>query len=255
MADKRKDTNEVVDSTKRRFIKNSGLTVGGLVLGGALGGLVSVNTGSKTNSEEVTGTPKADSNPNAALMFFTPDQHQITEAAAERIYPEDDLGPGAKDLDVAIYIDHQLASPWGGNDKAYMSGPFHKPEPTQGPQIKVLRKNLFLLGIKGLNDYSNKHYDSEFIELEGDDQDDILKEFESGKVNLHPGVTSDHFFTMLRTLTIEGAYADPMYGGNKDMQGWKMRKFPGSYMSLTEEIQKDSFVELEPQSLKDHMGH
>ena len=31
-------------------------------------------------------------------MYFTPDQYRITEAAAERIFPKDENGPGAKEL-------------------------------------------------------------------------------------------------------------------------------------------------------------
>ena len=28
-------------------------------------------------------------------------------------------------------------------------------------------------------------------------------------------------------LTMEGFFADPMYGGNRDMVGWKLLGFPG----------------------------
>lgn len=138
------------------------------------------------------------------LMFFTPEQYKITEAAAERIYPADDLGPGAKDLNAPIYIDHQLASPWGVNTRDYMSGPFHKPKPTQGPQIKVLRKDLFLLGLTALNKHSEKNHKNSFVNLEPSEQDEVLKAFEAGKADSFSGISSDQFFNMLRTLTIEG---------------------------------------------------
>ena len=47
-----------------------------------------------------------------------------------------------------------------------------------------------------------------------------------------PGLKSSFFFEILRKSTIEGAYADPLYGGNKDMQGWKMKEYPGVQMRL-----------------------
>ena len=40
-----------------------------------------------------------------------------------------------------------------------------------------------------------------------------------------------------------------MYGGNKDMAGWKMKKFPGHQMSYKDIIQKDSLVKMDPKSL------
>lgn len=37
-------------------------------------------------------------------MFFNQEQFKMTEAAAERIYPEDENGPGAKALGVAFLL-------------------------------------------------------------------------------------------------------------------------------------------------------
>jgi gluconate 2-dehydrogenase gamma chain len=109
-------------SSRRIFLKNSGLTVGGLVLGGAVGSLFR-NPESDVKTEQNEQAPTA--NPNAALMFFYPDEYQTTAAAAERIFPKDDLGPGAMELNAAIYIDHQLASQWGVNSREYRLGPYY----------------------------------------------------------------------------------------------------------------------------------
>ena len=38
------------------------------------------------------------------------------------------------------------------------------------------------------------------------------------------------FFTMFRQNVLEGMLADPSYGGNKDMVGWKWIGFPGDPM-------------------------
>ena len=243
-------------SSRRTFIKNSGLTVGGVVLGGALGSLLIKDDKSTTITPETknhAATPTA--NPNVALMFFTPNQYQITQAAAERIFPEDSNGPGAKELNAAIYIDHQLAGPWGSNTKDYRLGAFYKAEENQGPQTKLLRKDVFLAGLNSLNKYSIEQYKADFKELEATQQDEVLLAFSEGKVELYGKVSSSHFFNLLRTLTIEGVYADPMYGGNKEMLGWSMRKYPGSRMQYVTEIQDEKFINLEPQSLNSHMGH
>ncbi|WP_419961470.1 gluconate 2-dehydrogenase subunit 3 family protein [Psychrobacillus sp. BM2] len=249
--------NSVLDkrSSRRTFIKNSGLTVGGVVLGGALGSLLIKDDKSKTTTENQNHTTTPTANPNVALMFFTPNQYQVTQAAVERIFPEDANGPGAKELNAAIYIDHQLAGPWGSNVKDYRLGAFYKAEENQGPQTKILRKDLFLAGLDSLNTYSKEQYEVDFKELEATQQDEILLAFSEGKVELYGKVSSSQFFNLLRTLTIEGVYADPMYGGNNEMLGWSMRKYPGSRMQYVAEIQDEKFIELEPQSLNSHMGH
>jgi len=48
-----------------------------------------------------------------ALRFFTQSEALIVAAAASRIFPSDETGPGAREAGVAIYIDRQLAGPWG----------------------------------------------------------------------------------------------------------------------------------------------
>jgi gluconate 2-dehydrogenase gamma chain len=36
------------------------------------------------------------------------------------------------------------------------------------------------------------------------------------------------FFDLVLQNTMEGFFADPVYGGNRDMVGWKMIGFPGT---------------------------
>jgi gluconate 2-dehydrogenase gamma chain len=96
-------------------------------------------------------------------------------------------------------------------------------------------------------------YKKKFTELKEEEQDAVLKDFEEDKVNLTT-ISPSGFFQMLRGATLEGAYSDPLYGGNKNMDGWKMKKYPGSQMAYTDIIDKD-FKEVKPQSLKSHMNH
>ncbi|MFJ7825959.1 gluconate 2-dehydrogenase subunit 3 family protein [Psychrobacillus sp. NPDC096623] len=249
-----KKSNAILDkkSSRRTFIKNSGLTVGGVVLGGALGSLlVNDKQNTPTNTNEHSGGTT--SNANVALMYFTPDQYRITEAAAERIFPADENGPGAKELLVAYYIDHQLAGAWGMGSKEYTSGPFFEGADTQGYQGRQNRQQIFQIGLKGIQDQSLKTYEKSFIELSEEEQDAILSEFADGNVELK-GTSSAHFFGVLRTATIEGAYADPLYGGNANMEGWKMKNFPGHQMSFVNIIEKE-FTVVEPMALNSQHKH
>ena len=50
---------------------------------------------------------------------------------------------------------------------------------------------------------------------------------ESGSIALKD-VKSAEFFALLLQNTQEGFFADPIYGGNRDMAGWKLIGFPGA---------------------------
>src|SRR5690625_569249 len=81
-----------------------------------------------------------------------------------------------------------------------------------------------------------------------DQKDQILMNFEDDKVNLR-GVKASMFFDLLKGATMAGAYSDPLYGGNINMEGWKMKEFPGHQMSYLDEIDKEDFTVIEPKSL------
>ena len=242
-------------STRRSFLLNSGLTVGGVVLGGALGSLIGKSE-TVNVSKQVMNHSSETSNHNQALMYFTPDQFKVVEAASEAIFPKTDAGPGAKELLVAYYIDHQMAGSFGLNTKEYMTGPFFSSEaiPEQGYQTHLKRQEVMDLGIVALSAEAKKRYDARFFELEEEEQIAILSDFEADKVKLSGSISSKFFFSLLRKVTIEGAYADPMYGGNKDMAGWKMKNFPGHQGSYTH-LEKDEFVVVEPKALNSQHNH
>ncbi|NHN31718.1 gluconate 2-dehydrogenase subunit 3 family protein [Paenibacillus agricola] len=245
-------------NSRRRFLKYSGTAIGGVIVGGVIGRALSDGFGSTSEVPAPTPTPATELPAagafNQAPMFFTQSQLQMTEAAAELIYPKDELGPGAAELGVAFYIDHQMASPWGVNAREYRMGPFVQGEVTQGNYQSIGRHQLFTMGLQSMEEASRQKYDKGFMDLTEEEKTAILTLMEKGEVAVVNGVTGKTFFNMLRTLTMEGVYSDPLYGGNKDMLGWKMRKYPGNQMSYTEIMDKDQFIVMEPRSLRDHFA-
>jgi gluconate 2-dehydrogenase gamma chain len=241
------------DESRRRFLKYSGTAIGGVVVGGVIGGIIGSSMKKSATDDEPTPTSAPDRDYNQALMFLTQEQFQTAESASERIFPQDDLGPGAKDLGVAFFIDHQMASEYGVNARDYMMPPFYEAELSQGYQLSFKRKELLALGLNALNKYSGDKYQKAFTKLTAEEQDAVLTAFEKDEVNLK-GVPASTFFTALRNLTLEGVYSDPLYGGNKNMAGWKMRNYPGNQMSFLQEIEKEEFIIMEPLSLHDHLG-
>jgi gluconate 2-dehydrogenase gamma chain len=134
-----------------------------------------------------------------------------------------------------------------------MQPPFYPGEPTQGYQGRLKNHEIFDLGVQGLQDASMQKYNKKFNELGPEEQDAVLTSFEKGEIRVK-GIDSAHFFALLRDLTIQGVYADPMYGGNKNMEGWKMKNYPGNQGSYTDIIDKDEFAKIDPKSLKDHLS-
>ncbi|HLQ97361.1 MAG TPA: gluconate 2-dehydrogenase subunit 3 family protein [Candidatus Dormibacteraeota bacterium] len=282
--DKRKglNDNEKVDTSRRRFVKNTGMVAGGVVGGSLLGSLLTNQFTSKTekeNDETVKGLDYQE-----ARQFFTRlEDFKTLSAATECIYPKDDNGPGAIELGVPYFIDKQLAGAWGMNAKDYRQAPFIKyqdvesmdgkdnkklPPNQQGAQgtdnktetelqreqTRLSRRDIFRQGVRKLNNESQQRFKTTFDKADEDQQIEILKDFESGKVKMK-GVAAENFFILLRTATLEGAYSDPMYGGNKNMAGWNMKEFPGAKASYSAIIEKDEFAEMEPMSLRNYQGH
>ncbi|MBM7600855.1 gluconate 2-dehydrogenase gamma chain [Virgibacillus halotolerans] len=244
--------NEEKDSkiSRRKFVKNSGYVAGGVVGGGLLGSLLGVNF---KGSEQTSTAPVKEAKFNQALMYFTRQaDFKTLGAATERIFPEDDNGPGALALGVPYFIDHQLAGSYGRNDQEYMQGPFHDGTAFQGLQSPLKRHEIFMQGIRALEKESQSDFNDSFTSLEGEQQDKILQKFEDDKVKLK-GVKASEFFDLLRSATLAGAYSDPLYGGNEDMAGWKMKEYPGSQMSYINEIEEEDFVEMKPSALHEHL--
>ena len=79
-----------------------------------------------------------------------------------------------------------------------------------------------------------------------------LRRWKPGEFAEFTWPTARGFFTMLRTHTIEGMFADPIYGGNKDFAGWKLIGFPGAQPFFTKpEIQsRDVFTRAPMTGLK-----
>lgn len=239
---------KIEDASRRKFLKNSSYAVGGLVGGGILGSVFGANLLDNPEKEQAV----VESEYNQALMYFTnKDTFNVLQEATERIFPKDDLGPGAIELLAPFYIDHQLAGVWGQNTKEYMQGPFFQGEPTQGYQTHLKRHQIFDIGLAALEKHSQDTFSEAFVKITDEEKDQILTDFEDDKIKL-PGITASFFFSLLRSATLEGIYADPLYGGNKNMDGWRLKEYPGDQMSYLDQVDAEEFIEIEPSSLRDH---
>ena|SRR5690348_1464010 len=163
-------------------------------------------------------------------IFLTPAEAAFIEAATARLIPSDSTGPGAIEADVPRFIDRQLAGLYGGGDHFYLQAPFPNGLPTQGWQMPAPAE-VYRAAIPAIDRWATATYGRPFAALDPATQDTALKALEDGKAEL--GATNAKaFFALLLQNTLEGYFADPIYGGNRDMGAWRMIGFPGARYDL-----------------------
>jgi len=160
--------------------------------------------------------------------FFTDPEAAAVGAIANRIIPPDPATPGGQDAGCVVFIDRQLAGPYGQHLGLYVAGPFSEGSQQQGPQSAQTPREMYRKGIEALDRHSSSAAGGKpFAQLEADRQDEILHGLESSTLELE-GVDGKIFFEQLLKDVQQGFFADPIYGGNHDMCAWKMIGFPGA---------------------------
>ena len=144
------------------------------------------------------------------LRFFTASEARIVAAACERIFPRDEQGPGATDAGVVVYIDRQLAGPYGRDKYRYTKPPFGPSSAEHGYQGAESPRALYRNGIRQLGAFDTMAVTEQIAALKA--------------------IERTPFFALLRAHTLEGMFCDPVHGGNEHLSGWKMVGFPGPLM-------------------------
>src|SRR5713101_3264817 len=189
----------------------------GAVGAGAVAGTSLVQTAYAKTRNTKTEQPKTAEAPDAGRAepfdghrAFLNDEHAATVAAfAERLMPGAPGKPGARDANVLNYIDLALAG-------AYAD-----------------QQDFYRRGLAQLDAYCRKAYNQPFVKLSAAQQDEVIGALEQGKASEFEFPTAQAFFNTLRAHTMEGMFADPVYGGNKDFAGWKLVGFPGTQLYYT----------------------
>ena len=171
-----------------------------------------------------------------APRFFTAHQAAVVEAATARLAPgpHDDPAeaghPGAREAGVTGYIDRMLGmDAAAGQPMIFAGGPwsnrhadghdamasFISPDPVTAI---AWRKRLagwrrqYTSGVATLDRLAG----GDFVKAPPEKQDAILAKQEVSA-----------FTSLLFEHTVEGLYAVPEYGGNRDLVGWKDIGYPG----------------------------
>ena len=163
--------------------------------------------------------------------YFTPAEGSMVEALVDRLIPPDPQTPGGKDAGCAVFIDRQLAGGYGHHEGLYNLAPFHEGGVQQGSQSAKGPAETYRAALAALDRYCRSQSGIDagkgLAELPADRQDEILRGLESGTIKLED-VDGQKYFNLLLKDTQQGFFADPIYGGNRDMCAWKMIGFPGA---------------------------
>ena len=141
--------------------------------------------------------------------FFNAADAETVAAITERIMPDAPGKPGAREAGVLNYIDLALAG-------AYSD-----------------QQDFYRRGLASLDAYCRKAHNASFVRLDAAKQDEVLIALEEGKAEGFTWPASQEFFNTVRIHTMEGMFADPLYGGNKNFSGWRLVGFPGAQAVFT----------------------
>lgn len=172
-----------------------------------------------------------------AYTFFTPEEVAFVEAAVDHLIPSDEFGPGAREAGVIVFIDRQLSGAFGAAAKWYMQGPWGESTPEQGYQIPLTPQKLYRLCVEATNEHCQSQFGERFDLVSPEQRLAVLEGMDDGSLSI-PGVPIGDFFSMLLQNTIEGFFADPIHGGNRDKVGWRLVGFPGVGASYYRHFQK-----------------
>jgi gluconate 2-dehydrogenase gamma chain len=152
--------------------------------------------------------------------FFNDEDAATIAAFTERLMPGAPGLPGARDADVLNYIDLALAG-------AYAD-----------------QQDFYRRGLAQLEAFCQQAHQKSFVRLDAAGQDVVIATLEEGKAAGFAWPSAQAFFNTLRTHTMEGMFADPVYGGNKDFAGWRLVGFPGAQPQFTtaDMQSKDAFT-------------
>jgi gluconate 2-dehydrogenase gamma chain len=190
------------DESRRAFLVGAAL--------GAAAGIVPEAQAQTHDAHATTGAaPHTMASSDGHGAFLNDEDAATVQAFAERLWPAANGTPGAAEIGVLNYIDLALAG-------AYSD-----------------MQDLYRRGLAQLDGYCRATHQKPFLQLDAAQQDDVIRALEQNKASGFAWPSAPLFFNMVRTHVMEGLFADPVYGGNKNFEGWRQISFPGGQPFFT----------------------
>jgi gluconate 2-dehydrogenase gamma chain len=195
------------DATRRAFLKGAVVSAGSVASAGLLPEASAQSV--EQHQDAHAAAPQTHATGAGNGTFFNAQDAATVSAFTERLMPGAPGKPGARDAGVLNYIDLALSGAYAELQEFYRRG------------------------LAQLDACCHKTYNEPFVRLNNSQQDEVITALEQGKAAGFTWPDAQAFFNTLRTHTIEGLFADPVYGGNKDFAGWRLVGFPGGQAVYT----------------------
>jgi gluconate 2-dehydrogenase gamma chain len=208
------------DESRRAFLIGTAVGAGAVAGAGLVPDALAQTQAQHNAADAAATTAQAQAHGPGHGAFLNDDDAATVAAFAERLMPGAPGKPGARDAGVLNYIDLALAG-------AYAD-----------------LQDFYRRGLTSLEAYCRKTNDASFVKLSAAKKDEVIAALEQGKATGFTWPTAQAFFNTVRTHTMEGMFADPVYGGNKDFAGWVLVGFPGAQplFSPADMQSKDAFT-------------
>ena len=195
------------DATRRAFLVRAVVGAGSVAGAGLIPDVSAQNLEQRQDANATT--PQTHATGVGHGTFFNAQEAAAIAAFTERLMPGAPDKPGASDAGVLNYIDLALSG-------AYLD-----------------LQDFYRRGLAQLDAHCRMAYKDPFVGLNSRQQDDVITALEQDRATGFTWPTAQAFFNTVRTHTIEGMFADPVYGGNKDFAGWRLVGFPGGQAVYT----------------------
>jgi gluconate 2-dehydrogenase gamma chain len=220
------DTHQPQLMTHRRLARRYLLQSGGLAAGGAMVAAIAFPTRALAAGVPIEHVPAWLDHLSRSMSALLDDSQPVAlsqrematlRAVVGRLIPTDDLGPGAGEAGVHIFIDRALAAHYAADLPRY--------------QAMLAALDTVAAG-------------DGFASLPPERQDELLTRLEAGDLD---GAPNGGFALMLEH-TREGMFGDPVYGGNQHFAGWDLIGYPGIKLVWSEADQQID-ADVKPQHL------
>ena len=193
---------------RRAFLRNSSATF-----------LVASLAACKSNisSEQakiIEENSKVSLHPTSNIFKFSEDEKKDLIQVQEHLFPKDDDGPSASDVNALVYLEWALMDPDNNSDG-------------DGEFIKK--------GLGWLNDLAKQTQGDNFLKLTLEQQDKVLQQISKSS-------TGENWMSILIYYIMEALLFDPIYGGNPEGIGWKWLEHQPGYPAPDSETLYRTFI-------------
>lgn len=146
-----------------------------------------------------------------STLWFSTGQAKTASTVFERMFPEDEAGPGARQIGVVDFVDRALV----GFDSTL--------------------QQFYRRGLQLLDDNALSRHGSTLDACDPQQQDELIEALEEGSLEGQDTKFQRDFFEILIRHLRQGLFSDPVHGGNQDFAGWRFLNHPGAWLDYSVE--------------------